>query len=73
MRTYTKDEFAMIIGVAISALVAGFGIMMFYLALHEPSMLGYLSDSFIGVALFNAGVMGVIGIGSMWVNYQAVL
>lgn len=73
MESLTRDEKYIITGIGGSAAVTGLGSMLFYVALSEPSMLGFLTDMFIGNALFVSGVVGVMGFCSIFFNYRAIL
>ena len=73
MRTFTKDEKALIVGALMSAGVSGIGIYELLIALSAPEIAGYLGTMIIGSMLFNAGVSGLTAIGAMWTNYQATV
>ena len=73
MVTRTSDEKILFTGIGFSALVSGIGVMLFYAALSEPTILGYLSNMFMGSTLFISGVVGVVGLSSIYFNYQATL
>jgi high-affinity Fe2+/Pb2+ permease len=73
MRTFTKDERALLIGAIMSAGVAGIGIYELLIALSAPEMSGYLGTMILGAMLFNAGVSGLTAVGAMWSNYQAIV
>jgi hypothetical protein len=70
---YTVDEKSMLGGIGLSALVSGVGIYLLYTAMSASTTAGYLGTMITGAMLFNAGVCGVTAIGSMWVNYRAIL
>lgn len=70
---YTVDEKSMLTGVGLSSLVSGVGIYLLYIAISATTTAGYLGTMITGAMLFNAGVCGVTAIGSMWVNYRAIL
>jgi hypothetical protein len=73
MEQLTRDEKFIITGIGTSAAVTGIGTMLFYVALSEPTMLGFLTDMFIGTALFVSGIVGVMGFCSIFFNYRAIL
>jgi hypothetical protein len=73
MSRYTVDEKAMLVGICLSALVAGVGVFQLLGAPTTGDTNSFIWMMITGSMLFNAGVSGVIGVGSMWVNYQAVL
>lgn len=73
MESLTRDEKYIITGICGSAAVTGLGSMLFYVALSEPTMLGFLTDMFIGTALFVSGIVGVMGFCSIFFNYRAIL
>lgn len=69
----TKDEKYILTGIGFSALIVGIGVVLFYAALSEPTMIGYLTDMFIGSSLFVSGIVGVCNMCSIYFNYQALL
>ncbi|MDD2246342.1 MAG: hypothetical protein PHC39_04590 [Proteiniphilum sp.] len=73
MMRYTVDEKAMLVGIALSALVSGVGIFLLMGAPTTTDTHSFIWMMITGSMLFNAGVCGVTSVGSMWVNYQAVL
>lgn len=73
MRTFTKDEKALLFGAIMSAGVSGIGIYQLLIALAAPTVEGYLGTLIVGAMLFNAGIAGITSIGAMWYNYQAIL
>ncbi len=73
MEQLTRDEKYIIAGIGTSAAVTGLGSMLFYVALSEPTQLGFLVDMFMGTALFVSGVVGVMGFCSIFFNYRAIL
>lgn len=73
MRTFTKDERALLFGAIMSAGVSGIGIYQLLVALSSPTMQGYLGAMIVGAMLFNAGISGLTAVGAMWSNYQAIV
>jgi len=73
MRSFTKDENALLVGAIMSAGVSGIGIYQLLIALSSPTIQGYIGTMIVGAMLFNAGISGLTAIGAMWANYQAIL
>jgi hypothetical protein len=73
MMFMTNDEKYIAVGTGMSAAVTGLGIMLFYVALGEPTQMGFFTDMFVGTALFVSGVVGVMGFCSIFFNYRAIL
>ena len=73
MQFYTQEEKYLLVGIALSALVAGCGIYQLFAATAAVDMVGYIGSMITGAMLFNAGVSGVIGMCSIWYNYRAIL
>lgn len=69
----TKDEIAIIIGVLLSAGVAGVGIYQMYIARIVTTMPDYIWFLVTGAMLFDAGAAGVIGMLAIYFNYRAIL
>jgi hypothetical protein len=73
MQIYTKDEYSLLIGILLSALVSGCGIYQLIIAAEAPTEAAYLATVILGAMLFNAGVSGVTSISAIWYNYRAIL
>lgn len=69
----TPEEKSLLVGIVLSALVAGTGIYELYAATAMNSVAGYLGNMIVGAMLFNAGVCGVTAMCSIWYNYRAIL
>jgi hypothetical protein len=69
----TQDEKFLFIGIALAAGITGIGVLLFYAALNEAGLYGYLTDMFLGTTLFISGVVAVVGFCSILYNYRALL
>jgi hypothetical protein len=73
MMRLTADEKAIVAGVLLSAAVAGIGILELMQATSSATLPSFIWQMIVGSMLFNAGISGVIGCGTMLAVYRAVL